>query len=137
MKIDLKTLIPVSDKKKILSLLRIIERRLPLFFKKKLPKHINLLFVSPVFSKKLNQIYRDKNKPANVLSFVYDTTYAEIFITPAVLKKEMKKYALSYEKLLAKMIIHGIIHCSGLDHDISEKDARRFDLLEKKLLNSL
>lgn len=122
---------------------KILKRMFPLFRKqnkrlfKNLPKHIRVISVPPAFSQNLNRIYRKKNKPANVLSFVYDREYAEIILTPAVIQKEAKKSGESFKKILVKMIIHGMIHCSGLDHERSKKQERAFEELEQQLLNSI
>jgi probable rRNA maturation factor len=98
-----------------------------------MPRSILILFVAPSVSRKLNRIYRKKNKPTNVLSFVYDTAYAEIFITPVVVKIEAALSGETLEYALVKVIIHGIIHCSGKDHEISMTEERAFESLERKL----
>lgn len=122
---------------------KILKRLLALFQKhnkrlfKKLPKRIHIVEVSPTFSKKLNRIYRKKNKPANVLSFVYDRSYAEIILTPGIIRKEAKKSRQSFKKALGRMIIHGMIHCSGLDHERSKSEERKSEVLERKLLSSI
>lgn len=114
--------------------LRTMRRRAPAFFKRaSMPRSILILFVALSVSRKLNRIYRKKNKPTNVLSFVYDAAYAEIFITPAVVKKEAALSGETLEHALVKLIIHGIIHCSGKDHEISATEERAFESLEQKL----
>ena len=111
-----------------------IERHMPFYFKRKLPKDVSVIFITSNFSQKLNKRYRQKNKSANVLSFVYGREYAEIFITPARIRKEAAKLGESFKKRLVKMIIHGMIHCSGLDHERSPKEEKQFENLEKKLI---
>lgn len=120
----------VSDIKKI-------ERCLSLFLKKKLPKEISVIFVTSRYSKILNKKYRKKNKPANVLSFVYSKEDAEIFIVPSVVRNEAVRAGESFETRLAKMVIHGMIHCSGLDHERSKQDEKKFETLEKSIIRKL
>ena len=130
--------IPFSSQQKrwIRSLVFRSFRVLPAQFRKKLPQEITVLFVSSLFSRALNRMYRKKDAPTNVLSFIYDS-YAEIFITPAVVRKEAKKYGESCVFRLAKMIIHGMIHCGGIDHEASVAGERKFEALERKILKNL
>lgn len=124
------------NRKTLKRLLRLFKERDRALFKK-LPKLIYLIEVSPAFSKKLNRKYRKQNKPANVLSFVYGREYAEIILTPIVIRREAKKSGESFNNALVKMIIHGMIHCSGLDHERSKRDERLFEELEQKLMKQL
>lgn len=115
-----------------------IKRLAPLFFHKKksgytLPQHLAIIFVSPKYSQTLNKRYRKKSYVPNVLSFLYDDSHGEIFITPSVVKKEAKKSGESLEIALVKMAVHGIIHCSGVDHESSVTEGRIFEALEQKL----
>ncbi|MEK7067280.1 MAG: rRNA maturation RNase YbeY [Patescibacteria group bacterium] len=110
---------------------------IPTQFRKKLPREIMVLFVSSLFSRALNRTYRKKDMTANVLSFIYDKNYAEIFIAPAVVRKEAKKCGESYAFYLAKMIIHGMIHCGGIDHEQSRKHEKKFEELEQMVLKSI
>jgi probable rRNA maturation factor len=65
--------------------------------------------------KKLNKKYRGKNKATDVLSF----SYGEIVICPDKVRKGE----------LARVLIHGILHLLGLDHEGTEKRALE---MEKK-----
>lgn len=120
-------------------MLALFRRRNKRLFKK-FPRLIYIIEISPAFSQKLNRVYRKKNKPANVLSFVYDKEYAEIFVAPAVIRREApkaKKTGESFKNALVTMIIHGMIHCSGLDHERSKKQAHAFKRLEEKILKGM
>ncbi len=121
-------------RRKIEKKINALLRALPSVVMKKMPQEASVIFTTPAESKKLNVIYRGKQKPANVLSFPYDKTYGEIFVTPAVVRKEALKSGEKAEERLVKMIIHGMLHLSGLDHEISANDAEAFERLEEKLI---
>jgi probable rRNA maturation factor len=79
---------------------------------------LSLAFVSKVEIKKLNQKFRKKNKPTDVLSF---EEINEVVICPEVVKEKNED--------IKKVFVHGVLHLLGYDHEKSEKDA---ELMEKK-----
>ena len=66
---------------------------------------LSLVFIGKEKSSKLNFAYRGKNKPANILSFSLDKKTGEIFICPAIAKKEV-----------VSLFIHGLLHLKGMSH---------------------
>ena len=90
-------------------------------------ENISVAFVSPEEIHKLNKKYRKKDKPTDVLSFEKVSDFrdecAEIIICPAVVRENAKESRLSLKKELAKILIHGVLHALGYDHEKSEKDA--------------
>jgi len=88
---------------------------------------LSLVFTTPAKIKKLNLIYRNINKPTDILSFPLSKTTGEIFICKSEAKKEMKKFDRSYENFLSFLFIHGLVHLKGYDHGVKmEKMEERF-----------
>ena len=114
-----------------------IVKYLPQAIRKGLPADIGIAEVSEKESRRLNLIYRDKNKSANVLSFFYSKEYGEIIVCPAVMRREAKEQKHSYEYQFAWMIVHGMIHLSGLHHEKSGAVATRVLTLEKAVLSKI
>lgn len=79
-------------------------------------------------SRQLNKKNRQKNKPANVLSFPLEKNTGEIFLDLQT-KKESKQFKMSYKKYLTFLFIHGCLHLKGFDH--GEKMERQEDALLK------
>jgi probable rRNA maturation factor len=77
---------------------------------------LSLVFTSPAKIKELNKIYRNINKPTDILSFPLSKTSGEIFICKSVAKKEMVKFERTYENFLTFLFIHGLVHLKGYDH---------------------
>ena len=89
---------------------------------------LELIFVSAKESKKLNKQYRNKDKPADVLSFPIDKKTGQIFISQNTAKKDAHNFNMSHKDFILYLFIHGCLHLNGLDH------GKKMDLLEKKLL---
>lgn len=77
---------------------------------------LSLVFIGEAKSKFLNNTYRGKNKPTNVLSFSVEKNIGEIFITPAVVRKQIKQFGRNYENLITFLFIHGLMHLKGMEH---------------------
>lgn len=98
-------------------------------------------FVAPKESQKLNNRYRKKNKPTNILTFkVGDITENEnpaelgdIFLCSDIIKKE--ESSLNQKNRTEHLIVHGILHLLNYSHD-NEKSAIIMERKEKELLNS-
>ncbi len=88
---------------------------------------LSLVFIGERRSKKLNFSYRQKNKSTNILSFTLDKKNGEIFITPAVAKRQLKKFERKYDNCMAFLFIHGLLHLKGMEHgDTMEKSEIKF-----------
>lgn len=98
-------------------------------------ENVSIAFVSPVEIHKLNKKYRKKDKPTDVLSFEKVSDFkdecTEIIICPFVVRENTKNSKLSLKKELAKIMIHGILHTLGYDHEVSDKEAERMEEKEK------
>lgn len=95
-------------------------------------------------SAELNQQYRGKANPTNVLSFSYE--YAQIntdtkivgdlVVCAPIVTQEAKAAGIKLEARWAHMIIHGMLHLQGYDHE-KDADAAEMEGLEITLLQSL
>lgn len=95
---------------------------------------------------KLNASFRGKKTTTDVLAFSYiekaipvfaHETAGEIFISlpQAARQAKAEKHALSDE--LAVLVIHGVLHLMGYDHETGEKEAARMHRLETNLLGAI
>ncbi len=98
-------------------------------------ENISIAFVSPEEIQKLNKKYRKKDKPTDVLSFEkvseFKDEVSEVIICPWQVRENVKESTLSLKKELAKILIHGILHTLGYDHEISQKEAERMESKER------
>lgn len=71
--------------------------------------NISVAFVGPEKIKELNKKYRRKNKPTDVLSFLYKKgEFGEIVICPTEVKKNAKRFKSTFNEELARVLTHGI-----------------------------
>jgi len=96
-------------------------------------------------SQKLNESYRKKQGPTNVLSFSADIPedvqldvplLGDLIICAPVVEREAKEQAKTADEHWAHIIIHGVLHLLGFDH-IKDEDANTMEGLEIKLLQQL
>lgn len=91
----------------------------------------------------LNETYRDKPTPTNVLSFPADLPVPEIqvlgdiVICWPVIQTEAGAQGKSDLDHFSHMVIHGLLHLLGYDHELSEADAQRMEALECVVLAKL
>lgn len=90
----------------------------------------------------LNRGYRGKAKDyaTNVLTFDYQRepfVAADIVLCAPVIAREAAEQAKALEAHWAHLIIHGILHAQGYEHETNERDALEMEALEVLLLGSL
>lgn len=77
---------------------------------------LTVIFCSPKESQERNRTYRDKDYPTNILSFPLDEHEGEIYISLAIVRRDAKKFAMSYREFLHLLVAHGMLHLKGHDH---------------------
>lgn len=94
-------------------------------------------------SHQLNEQYRGKDKPTNVLSFPFQAPpgvemnlLGDLVICADVVVQEAKEQNKTLISHWAHMIIHGCLHLQGYDH-INDTDAEEMEALEIKLMSTL
>jgi pyridoxine 5-phosphate synthase len=112
-------------------------------------RHCAVVITSDAEIKELNRRYRKKNRPTNVLSFpfaVEDDTFlqtpelhqlGDIVISFDRLLSEAKEFGCSISERLDWLLVHGILHLLGYDHERSEDAARTMYAKEQELLAEL
>ncbi len=86
--------------------------------------------------KELNKKYRRRNKSTDVLSFGYGDS-DEIVICLQEIKKNAKKFRSTFKKELVRVLIHGILHLLGYDHEKSGKEAQIMKKRESHYLSKV
>ncbi|GGB96051.1 hypothetical protein GCM10011494_13160 [Novosphingobium endophyticum] len=108
----------------------------------------SLLFTSDEEVHVLNREWRGKDKPTNVLSFpmleraeLLDLAsegppemLGDIALAHETCAREAAEKGISAQDHAAHLIIHGLLHLAGHDHEISPEDADAMEALETKAL---
>ena len=113
--------------------------------------HVSILFTSNEQVHALNREWRAKDRPTNVLSFPM-LDRSDLIALPADGPPEMLgDLALAYETCAreaaeksipladhaAHLIVHGLLHLAGYDHETSPEDADHMEALEIKALATM
>lgn len=88
----------------------------------------------------LNATYRGKDYVPNVLSFPLDSggsfdsgLLGDVVICAAVVEREAAEQNKPPQAHWAHLVVHGVLHCCGFEHD-SDDGARRMESLELRIL---
>lgn len=101
-------------------------------------KELSIVIVGDKKIKQLNWQYRKKNKITDVLSFEGEADFlGEIVICLSKAKRQAKKFNLPLKIEMSRLLIHGILHLLGYDHEKSLKEAKKMYALQDKLLTRL
>lgn len=109
------------------------------------PAEVCIRIVDEAESQRLNAQYRKKNSATNVLSFHYDLPapaqeenhfLGDLVICGSVLAKEAQSQHKTLEAHWAHMIIHGLLHLMGYDHQ-NEQQALAMESREISMLANL
>lgn len=86
----------------------------------------------------LNKMYRDMDKPTNVLSFELgdDILLGDIYISLDTVVREAKDAKISVEDHVAHMVVHGMFHLLGYDH-LTDAQAKVMESKEIAVLKKL
>lgn len=103
----------------------------------KLKGDVTILLSGNARLEALNHDFRGKNKPTNVLSFPGAGGYAgDIAIAYGVTSKEARDADKKFIDHATHLVVHGMLHLAGYDHE-RPKDARLMEPLEIKILARL
>lgn len=108
----------------------------------------SMIFTSDAEVQVLNAEWRGKDKPTNVLSFPMlaredlldlpddgpPELLGDIALAYETCAREAMDKGIALADHASHLIIHGLLHLAGLDHEISEEDAREMEVLEIKAL---
>jgi probable rRNA maturation factor len=109
------------------------------------PVEVTLRIVGMEEMTELNSTYRHKQGPTNVLSFPFEAPQdinmetiilGDIIICADVVNHEAEVQRKLPEAHWAHMVVHGIFHLLGYDHE-TDKDAEVMEALEIKIMRSL
>ena len=105
-----------------------------------LPAELAVRFVGAEEGRTLNREYRGKDYATNVLSFPYQTEgiiCGDLVLCRDVVEREAREQGKATEAHYAHMVVHGMLHLQGYDHETGSADAERMEALERSVLTAL
>src|SRR6185436_2678250 len=106
-------------------------------------RNVTIVFVADAAIRKLNQQFRGKDYATDVLSFpteaeVFEAeekaNLGEVVISVQRAAVQAKENGLSYANEIEQLILHGLLHLCGYDHETDQGEMNRLELkLRRKL----
>jgi probable rRNA maturation factor len=106
---------------------------------------LTIRIVGALESRRLNRDWRGKDKPTNVLSFpaapesfagMDETPLGDLAICASVVEREAREQGKVARAHWAHMVVHGVLHLMGYDHE-DDGDAQRMEGEEVRILAQL
>jgi probable rRNA maturation factor len=104
------------------------------------PTTVTVRFVDADEGRTLNRDYRHKDYATNVLSFVYESeppVAGDLVVCLPVVLREAAEQGKGAEAHFAHLIVHGMLHLLGYDHETGARDAKRMEAKEQEILAGL
>lgn len=101
------------------------------------PLSVTVRFVGATEGRALNRDFRGRDYATNVLSFVYEEGKAasgDLVVCLPVVAREAKAQRKPFKAHMAHMVVHGMLHLQGYDHETGPEDAARMEARECAIL---
>lgn len=100
-------------------------------------KELAVVLADDAFVKELNRTYRGKDTATNVLSFVGDgEALGDIVLALETVQKEALAHRKTVRAHLMHLLVHGMLHLQGFDHE-TRSEAEMMEVKEIKILKKL
>ena len=93
---------------------------------------LTLRIVGAAEGRRLNRVYRKKDRATNVLTFAT----GDIVLCHPVIRREARAQGKSLAAHYAHLVVHGCLHLRGYDHE-KKRDAARMEAREVRILRRL
>jgi probable rRNA maturation factor len=104
---------------------------------------LSILVVDDSEIETLNKNYLNRSGPTNVISFpmkegdfsdINPQLLGDVVISLETIVREALESGISTEERFAQILVHGILHLFGFDHEKNEQDARKMEKKSNELL---
>jgi probable rRNA maturation factor len=102
------------------------------------PAEVTLRLVAEAEGRRLNREFRGKDYATNVLTFVYSQRplAGDVVICAPVVAREARSQGKAAAAHYAHLVVHGILHLQGYDHE-RDAEAARMERRERRILAAL
>jgi len=106
---------------------------------------LSILLVSDAEMQKLNRDYRGKDRPTDVLSFAQqegpgaapEGLLGDVVVSVDTARRQAAERGATLPREAERLLVHGVLHLLGYDHERSAADARRMQRRERALARHL
>lgn len=106
-------------------------------------QELSVVFANDRLLQELNRTYRDKDRPTNVLAFPQEPVdtvgpsaglLGDVVISLPTADREAQALEQPLETRVVYLLIHGLLHLLGHDHEQSDAAQQRMEALEQELV---
>jgi probable rRNA maturation factor len=103
---------------------------------------LSVLLVDDAEIQELNQRYLHRDKPTNVLAFpmregefstLHPNLLGDLAISVETARRQSNRFGLNEMEMVILLMIHGILHLLGYEHEGTKKGAREMAMKQKEL----
>jgi probable rRNA maturation factor len=106
---------------------------------------LSLSLVDDAEIRRLNRSWRGKDRPTDVLSFslregefgCVSSALGDVVISLETAKRQGREHGLTLGEEVNRLLVHGILHLAGYDHEISFREERRMKRKEREMLRRI
>ncbi|HET7729353.1 MAG TPA: rRNA maturation RNase YbeY [Usitatibacter sp.] len=106
----------------------------------RVPARVTLRVVAETEARRLNREFRGRDYATNVLTFVYGkeggVLCGDVVVCAPVVAREAREQGKSARAHYAHLVVHGLLHLQGEDHE-DEGEASRMERRERRILAAL
>ena len=100
---------------------------------------VTIRYVAEAEGRRLNREYRGRDYATNVLTFVYEMRplAGDVVICAPVVAREARAQGKDVAAHHAHLLVHGLLHLQGYEHERSRAEASRMERRERAVLRKL
>jgi len=107
-----------------------------------LDAELSVLLVDDTRIRDLNRRYLNRDKPTNVLAFpmregefstLHPNLLGDLVISVETARRQSDRFGLNEMEMVILLMVHGILHLIGYEHEGTKKGAREMSLKQKEL----
>ena len=123
-----------------------IGKSLDYFIKRiNLDGNFSVTFVSDEEIEELNREYREKDEPTDILTFALsdgdefpnpegEKELGDVFISLESMRRNAREFEVPDDEELERLLLHGLLHLSGMDHKSNDFSSEEMLLMQEKIL---
>ena len=110
---------------------------------------LSIVITSDDNMRKLNRTWRERDYATDVLSFPMQgsgvgdgvsemqTILGDVVINGDAAERQAEQQAVSFEEEMTRLLVHGVVHLMGYDHELGRTEAARMSAVERRVLRAL
>ncbi len=107
---------------------------------------LSLLFVDDIQIQALNRKYLHRDKPTNVLAFsmrqgefsnLHPHLLGDLVISVETAQRQSSRFGLNTMEMVILLMVHGVLHLIGYDHEGTKKEAMEMALKQRQLFQQI